>query len=223
MKNDNAAREDLSKGRQSSAISVAIARKDNDSRSALGEQDLWEPSNIGIGHGVTNAGVSYTYFIPFSGVARLYSFENQWTTYQNGVDMRFDWGASQFLTKQFQVGLVCYVYKEIGCDSGSAKPLINRQGQRFKSFGKDRFQARLHIALDSSNVSGSLRTCVRLAQIGIELPLPRIGAKNASDRPALAGLYSDVFAAATCCLSVARIETWAFHPSQAISDDWHHP
>ena len=28
-------------------------------------------------------------------------------------------GASQFLTKQFQVGLVGYLYKEIGCDSGS--------------------------------------------------------------------------------------------------------
>jgi hypothetical protein len=27
--------------------------------------------------------------------------------------------ASQFLTKQFQVGVVGYVYKEIGCDSGS--------------------------------------------------------------------------------------------------------
>src|SRR5258707_5803021 len=58
MKNDNAAREDLSKGRKSPAISVAIARKDNDSRSALGEQHLWEPSNIGIGHGVINAGVA---------------------------------------------------------------------------------------------------------------------------------------------------------------------
>jgi hypothetical protein len=66
MKNGSAAREDLSKGRKSSAISVAIARKDNDSWSALGEQHLWEPSNIGIGHGVINAGVGYTYFIPFS-------------------------------------------------------------------------------------------------------------------------------------------------------------
>jgi hypothetical protein len=44
---------------------------------------------------------------------------NQSTQYQNGVDMHFDWGASQFLTKQFQVGLVGYVYDEIGCDSGS--------------------------------------------------------------------------------------------------------
>ena len=48
-----------------------------------------------------------------------YNFENQSTQYQNGVDMHLDWGASQFLTKQFQVGLVGYVYKEIGCDSGS--------------------------------------------------------------------------------------------------------
>ena len=48
-----------------------------------------------------------------------YNFENQSTQYQNGVDMHFDWGASQFLTKQFQVGLVGYVYKELGCDSGS--------------------------------------------------------------------------------------------------------
>jgi hypothetical protein len=48
-----------------------------------------------------------------------YNFTNQSTQYQNGVDMHFDWGASQFLTKQFQVGLVGYVYNQLGCDSGS--------------------------------------------------------------------------------------------------------
>jgi hypothetical protein len=32
--------------------------------------------------------------------------------------MHFDWGASQFLSKQVMVGLVGYVYKELGCDSG---------------------------------------------------------------------------------------------------------
>ena len=48
-----------------------------------------------------------------------YNFENRSTQYQNGVDMHLDWGASQFLTKQFQIGLVGYVYKELGCDSGS--------------------------------------------------------------------------------------------------------
>ena len=38
---------------------------------------------------------------------------------QSGVDMHFDWGASQFLSKQVMVGLVGYVYKQLGCDSGS--------------------------------------------------------------------------------------------------------
>jgi hypothetical protein len=33
--------------------------------------------------------------------------------------MHLDWGVSQFLTKQVQVGLVGYLYQEIGCDSGS--------------------------------------------------------------------------------------------------------
>ena len=48
-----------------------------------------------------------------------YNLINPSTQYQNGVDMHLDLGASQFLTKQLQVGLVGYAYKEIGCDSGS--------------------------------------------------------------------------------------------------------
>ena len=82
-------------------------------------------ANLGIGHGAIDAGGGYTYFNPktgheFSGVLGFtYNFKDTATQYQNGVDMHFDWGASQFLTKQVQVGLVGYVYKEIGCDSGS--------------------------------------------------------------------------------------------------------
>jgi len=82
-------------------------------------------SNVGIGHGAIDAGGGYTYLNPqtgheFSGVLGFtYNFTNQSTQYQNGVDMHFDWGASQFLTKQFQAGLVGYVYQEVGCDSGS--------------------------------------------------------------------------------------------------------
>ena len=82
-------------------------------------------SNIGIGHGAIDAGGGYTYFNPqtgheFSGVLGFtYNFKNTATQYQNGVDMHFDWGASQFLSKQVMVGLVGYVYKELGCDSGS--------------------------------------------------------------------------------------------------------
>jgi hypothetical protein len=39
--------------------------------------------------------------------------------YQNGVDFHLDWAASQFLSKQFLVGVVGYLYQEVGCDSGS--------------------------------------------------------------------------------------------------------
>jgi hypothetical protein len=82
-------------------------------------------SNLGIGHGAVDGGFGYTYLNPktgqeFSGVLGFtYNMSNVQTQYQNGVDMHFDWGASQFLTKQFQVGVVGYIYDEIGCDSGS--------------------------------------------------------------------------------------------------------
>ncbi len=82
-------------------------------------------SNIGIGHGAFDAGGGYTYFNPQTGrevsgvLGFTYNAVNNSTQYQSGVDMHFDWGASQFLSKQVMVGLVGYVYKELGCDSGS--------------------------------------------------------------------------------------------------------
>jgi hypothetical protein len=91
----------------------------------VGAYDPSRLSNTGIGHGTVDGGFGYTYLNPktgqeFSGVLGFtYNMTNQHTQYQNGVDMHFDWGVSQFLTKQFQVGLVGYVYDEIGCDSGS--------------------------------------------------------------------------------------------------------
>jgi hypothetical protein len=91
----------------------------------VGAYDSTRLSNIGIGHGAIDGGGGYTYFNPQTGhefsavLGFTYNSENQSTQYQNGVDMHLDWGASQFLTKQFQVGLVGYLYKEIGCDSGS--------------------------------------------------------------------------------------------------------
>ncbi len=33
--------------------------------------------------------------------------------------MHLDWGASKFVTKQLQLGLVGYAYKQISCDSGA--------------------------------------------------------------------------------------------------------
>src|SRR5262249_6918029 len=91
----------------------------------VGAYDATSLSNLGIGHGAIDAGGGYTYFNPqtgheFSGMLGFtYNFTNQSTQYQNGVDMHFDWGASQFLTKQFLVGAVGYVYQEVGFDGGS--------------------------------------------------------------------------------------------------------
>jgi hypothetical protein len=82
-------------------------------------------ANLGIGHGAIDAGGGYTYFNPTTGhefsavLGGTYNFENQSTQYQNGVDLHFDWGASQFLTQQVHAGVVGYIYKEIGCDSGT--------------------------------------------------------------------------------------------------------
>jgi len=82
-------------------------------------------SNIGIGHGAIDGGGGYTYFDPQTGhelsavLGFTYNVIDPSTQYQNGVDMHLDWGASQFLTKQVQVGLVGYLYDQLSCDSGS--------------------------------------------------------------------------------------------------------
>jgi hypothetical protein len=91
----------------------------------VGAYDSMRLANIGIGHWAIDAGGGYTYFDPKTGheasavLGFTYNFINPATQYQNGVDMHLDWGVSQFLTKQVQVGLVGYIYQEVGCDSGS--------------------------------------------------------------------------------------------------------
>ncbi len=82
-------------------------------------------ANLGIGHNAIDAGGAYTYFDPKTGhefsaaLGFTYNFENTHTQYQNGIDMHFDWGASQFLSKQLQVGVVGYLYNQLSCDSGT--------------------------------------------------------------------------------------------------------
>src|SRR5262249_1435755 len=86
-------------------------------------------ANVGIGHNAIDAGGAYTYFDQKAGhefsatLGFTYNVENTHTNYQNGVDMHIDWGASQFLTKQFQVGLAGYWYQQISCDSGAGNRL----------------------------------------------------------------------------------------------------
>jgi hypothetical protein len=91
----------------------------------VGNYEARRLANLGIGHSGVDSGFGYTYFDPKSGnefsavLGFTYNFENNHTDYQNGVDMHLDWGTSKFLTKQWQVGLVGYVYQQISGDHGS--------------------------------------------------------------------------------------------------------
>ena len=86
-------------------------------------------ANLGLGHGAIDGGVGYTYFDPKTGnefsatVGLTGNFENTSTGYTNGIDAHLDLGASKFLTKQLQVGLVGYVYDQLTPDSGCAPVL----------------------------------------------------------------------------------------------------
>lgn len=91
-------------------------------------------ANLGIGHAAIDAGGGYTYFNEKTGrefsavLGATYNFENNDTNIQNGIDSHLDWGASQFLSANWEVGIVGYVYQQVTADSGSG----NRLGS-FKS------------------------------------------------------------------------------------------
>jgi hypothetical protein len=91
----------------------------------VGAYDSRRLANIGIGHYAVDSGVGYTYFNPqtgqeFSAVTGLtYNFLNPSTQYQNGVDWHLDFGVSQFVSKQVQLGVVGYLYEQVSGDSGA--------------------------------------------------------------------------------------------------------
>jgi hypothetical protein len=95
-------------------------------------------ANVGIGHGAIDLGGGYTYLNPatgteLSGVGGFtYNFKNPDTQYQSGIDFHFDWGVSQFLSKQVFVGFVGYGYQQITDDSGQPAVL---GGFRSRVFG----------------------------------------------------------------------------------------
>jgi hypothetical protein len=88
----------------------------------VGKYDRTSLSNLGLGHGAIDWGLGYTYFNPqtgqeFSAVGGVtYNYVNPSTNYQSGMDFHLDYAASQFLTKQVQVGLVGYVYHQLTGD-----------------------------------------------------------------------------------------------------------
>ncbi len=103
----------------------------------------YDPSNLanfGIGHAAIDGGVGYTYFNPKTGyefslvTGVTYNYENTDTNYRNGDDWHLDWGASQFLTKQWQVGVVGYVYDQFSADQG-APPFLGSNESRVAGVG----------------------------------------------------------------------------------------
>jgi hypothetical protein len=95
----------------------------------VGAYSVTRLANVGLGHGAIDVGGGYTYFDPSAGhefsavLGFTYNFENTAANYRNGVDMHLDWGASQFLSKQWQVGLIGYVYDQISPDTGTGATL----------------------------------------------------------------------------------------------------
>jgi hypothetical protein len=110
----------------------------------VGTYDSSRLANFGIGHGAMDGGVGYTYFDQktgheFSAVTGLtYNFVNPSTSYQNGIDWHLDWAASQFLTKQVQVGVVGYFFNQLTADRGCAPtlcPFLSRTAGIGPQFG----------------------------------------------------------------------------------------
>jgi hypothetical protein len=95
----------------------------------VGLYDRTNIANLGLGHGAIDGGFGYTYFNPTTGheisatLGFTGNFENTSTDYTSGVDMHLDLGASQFLSKQLQVGVVGYVYDQLTADQGCAPQL----------------------------------------------------------------------------------------------------
>ena len=91
----------------------------------VGAYDPSRLANLGIGHGAIDAGGGYTYLNPqtgheFSAVGGFtYNFKNPDTQYQNGVNFHLDGAFSQFLSKQFFVGVVGYTYQQVTADRGA--------------------------------------------------------------------------------------------------------
>ncbi|MEY9884647.1 transporter [Bradyrhizobium sp. USDA 329] len=92
-------------------------------------------ANLNLGFVAWDAGAGYTYFDPktgheFSIVGGLtYSLPNPYLQYQNGIDFHVDWAASQFLSKNFQIGVAGYFYQQITDDSGPGAKLGGFRGR----------------------------------------------------------------------------------------------
>ena len=86
-------------------------------------------ANLNLGFVAYDAGAGHTYFDQktgheFSVVGGFtYSLMNPFLQYRNGIDFHLDWTASQFVSKNLQIGLAGYLYQQVTGDSGPGAKL----------------------------------------------------------------------------------------------------
>jgi hypothetical protein len=106
----------------------------------IGTYNAADLANLGTGHGALDGGGGYTYLDlknghEFSVVTGFTgNFTNPHTGYTNGIDWHTDWGASQFVTQQLQLGVVGYFYQQITPDLGAA-PILGSFESRVAGIG----------------------------------------------------------------------------------------
>jgi hypothetical protein len=110
----------------------------------VGAYDAKRLANIGIGHAAIDAGGGYTYLNQSTGVEAsavagiTYNWRNPDTDYRNGIDSHLDWAASQFLSKNWQVGVVGYVYYQLTDDTYPTEGAVGAARQRLLGGFKSR-------------------------------------------------------------------------------------
>jgi hypothetical protein len=100
-----------------------------------GTYDNSRLANLSFGWVAVDGGAGYTYFDPktgheFSVVGGLtYNFMNHDQQYQNGIDFHLDGAASQFVSKNVQIGIAGYFFQQLTGDSGPGAKLGDFKGR----------------------------------------------------------------------------------------------
>ncbi|MFI5390327.1 MAG: transporter [Bacteriovoracales bacterium] len=98
----------------------------------LGNYNPNNLSNFGTGHYAVDLGFGYTYLNKISGMEAsalfgvTYNFVNPQTDYKNGLDSHLDYGVSKFLSEDWELGVVGYVYYQLTADNGNLGPFKSK-------------------------------------------------------------------------------------------------
>jgi hypothetical protein len=89
-------------------------------------------NNFGTGHYALDLGFGYTYWNKVTGwegsglLGLTYNFINPQTDYKNGLDSHLDYAISNFLSPDWELGVVGYVYYQLTDDKGNLGPFKSK-------------------------------------------------------------------------------------------------